>query len=347
MNTPIVSIVMPVYNRPEELRVMIDSVIANTYSDWELLCVDDGSDDETKGILEHYAASDNRIKNIVRDIEPKGAQTCRNLGFDKSKGEFVIFADSDDYFAPFCIKQRVEELQRRPELDFLVFPSAYFTDKAAMHSVQVRKIFGLKTTYDDFSLFLERILPFVVWNNIYRRASLKKYNLRWDDRLLSLQDSDLNIQAILAGMKYDYALKPQDYGWRLPMGRNTITTKIFSEKHQNSNVYFLDKLFATVQSKQGNKYDKYLCNCAIFFIESACVETVAVGYARKLIAVVAKYCKIRAAVLSFRLMLLRMLSKVVPLRRAAYFAFFDYYLSRKIRESRYTKLKFQQLQKIK
>ena len=109
------SIVMPVFNHPEELRTMLDSILQNTFQDWELWAVDDGSQQETLSVLDGYAGRDERIHFIRRERLPKGAQTCRNIGLEQAKGEYIIFFDSDDYITPNCFAQRVSEMDNHPE----------------------------------------------------------------------------------------------------------------------------------------------------------------------------------------------------------------------------------------
>ncbi len=92
-----VSIIVPTYNRSALIRETIESIIHQTYTDWELIVVDDGSSDETKEIIEAYVKKDRRIQYLNRPSNlPKGANSCRNYGLSKSTGQFVKWVDSDD-----------------------------------------------------------------------------------------------------------------------------------------------------------------------------------------------------------------------------------------------------------
>ena len=91
--TPVLSIVMPVFNHPTDLKEMIESVLANGFQDWELLAVDDGSEAETLSILQTYAEQDARIHFTPRQELPKGAPTCRNIGLRQAVGKYIIFFD--------------------------------------------------------------------------------------------------------------------------------------------------------------------------------------------------------------------------------------------------------------
>jgi glycosyltransferase involved in cell wall biosynthesis len=122
---PKVSIVTPVFNRADIIHKTVDSVIAQTYQNWELLLVDDGSTDNIEEIVVANYGSDRRINFSRREREPKSASTCRNIGAEKATGEDLIFLDSDDMLEPHCLDQRVRVMLKHPELDLAVFPFRY------------------------------------------------------------------------------------------------------------------------------------------------------------------------------------------------------------------------------
>lgn len=257
------SIVMPVFNHPNELKQMIDSILANSYPDWELIAVDDGSEQDTLNLLEEYAAQDKRICIIRRKRMPKGAQTCRNMGFERAQGEFVVFFDSDDFIAPYCLKQRVEEMQSHPDMDFMVFRNGTYYD-GQFHTEEHKMNFGYPIYKDDIAAFCSRTLPFIVWNNIYRRSSLLKINATWDENLLSLQDSDFNIQTLANGLSYSYSACPPDYGYRINVGNANISGNINAQKHHVSHFYGLRKLYSTIFKQYGSRYNHELYYGALF-----------------------------------------------------------------------------------
>lgn len=124
----LISIIMPSYNSQLHISEAIESVLHQTYQNWELLIVDDGSSDDTINIISKYRNKDSRISLLKRNREPKCAATSRNIGLENSKGDFVIFFDSDDILAPFCLNQRIKEIKRRNKLDFVVFQQYGFLD---------------------------------------------------------------------------------------------------------------------------------------------------------------------------------------------------------------------------
>lgn len=105
----IVSLVIPVYNSAPYIRQCLDSIIQQTYEILEIICVNDGSMDDSLAILEEYAAKDNRIRIFSKENEGKGAASARNLGLKKATGEYIQFIDSDDFFAPDMIETLVSK----------------------------------------------------------------------------------------------------------------------------------------------------------------------------------------------------------------------------------------------
>lgn len=94
-NTPKVSIIVPVYNAEKYLHRCVDSILAQTFTDWELLLIDDGSPDRSGEICDGYAMKDARIRVIHK--ENGGVSSARNVGLDATKGKWVVFVDSDDW----------------------------------------------------------------------------------------------------------------------------------------------------------------------------------------------------------------------------------------------------------
>ena len=116
MNTPIVSIIVPVYNAAKPLdgdktvlHRCIDSILNQEYRDYELIVVDDGSKDESGKILDEYAAKDSRIKVIHK--ENSGVSNTRNLAIQNARGKYIQFLDSDDWITTDATKSLVRTME--------------------------------------------------------------------------------------------------------------------------------------------------------------------------------------------------------------------------------------------
>ena len=117
MSSPLVSVILPVYNRAAWLARAIDSVLAQSYSNFELIAVDDGSTDETPGVINRYAG------RIAALHQPRGgAYAARNRALRVARGELIAFIDSDDAWRPDRLQHQVA-LMQRPEVG-LVFGDA-------------------------------------------------------------------------------------------------------------------------------------------------------------------------------------------------------------------------------
>ena len=123
-----VSIIIPVYNRAHLIGETLESVLAQTYSDWECIIVDDGSTDNIKEVIASFSNKDSRFifYNRPKD-KPKGANACRNFGFLKANGKYVNWFDSDDIMHSDFLKLKVEALEQNPKLDFCACISRKFT----------------------------------------------------------------------------------------------------------------------------------------------------------------------------------------------------------------------------
>lgn len=100
LSTPFFSVIIPTFNRAYILGRTIDSVRHQSFEDWELLIIDDGSTDRSKLLISEQIASEPRIRYFERDIyNIKGASTCRNIGIENAQGAYIAFLDSDDYWS--------------------------------------------------------------------------------------------------------------------------------------------------------------------------------------------------------------------------------------------------------
>ena len=115
---PKISIIVPVYAAEAFLSKCLDSILAQTYSDWECLLIDDGSPDNSGTICDEYANKDSRIKVFHR--KNKGVSSARNYGLEKSCGEWTIFVDSDDWIDKTCFQDCVAIIDKC-DVDILQF----------------------------------------------------------------------------------------------------------------------------------------------------------------------------------------------------------------------------------
>lgn len=132
MKTPLISVVMAVYNRAGYLERSIGSLLKQTYNNWELIAIDDGSSDNSLAVLQNYSAGDSRIKVYTQDNIK--LPLTRNRGIKLSAGEYIAFLDSDDEYESSHLSIRYEYMINHPEVDILsggvkIIGNEYVRDK--------------------------------------------------------------------------------------------------------------------------------------------------------------------------------------------------------------------------
>lgn len=112
---PLVSVIVPVYNREKLIDRLIDTVTKQTYSNWELVLIDDASTDKTKEAIEKFMAADSRIKLFDNHCS-KGPSGARNSGLDHCTGKYIAYQDSDDEWEPHHLAVMVRYLEKYPDV---------------------------------------------------------------------------------------------------------------------------------------------------------------------------------------------------------------------------------------
>ena len=235
-NYPKVSVIIPTYNRLSFLKEALNSVIAQTYANWECIVVDDGSNDGTIDTLKLLCQKDCRIKLLQRINSHKGASICRNEGIMATTGNYIIFLDSDDCLAPFCLRNRVEIMENEKHLDLGVFPCQLFKEKPG----DVSLLWNANKSESDIDRFLKLDVPWQTSSPIWKKESLLNIGL-WDEELLSAQDWEIHLRAIIQDLIYQKFDSPPDCFWRMPR-EDTIGSKSVSSDYLYSREYLLIKI---------------------------------------------------------------------------------------------------------
>jgi len=178
---PKVSLIIPIYQVEDCLSLCLDSAIEQTLVDMEIICVDDGSTDDSGRIADVYAELDPRIKVIHK--ENGGLSSARNAGLKIAKGEIIMFLDSDDYLQPWaCARMWEETLHNPSDITIFgsdVFPAYYKVDEWLWWTLTVKKEY-----FDKFkprALFKTTgAIPFV-WRQAYRRSVIERAGVMFDE----------------------------------------------------------------------------------------------------------------------------------------------------------------------
>lgn len=181
-----VSIILPVYNALNCLHRCLDSILHQSYSTFELIIVDDGSQDGSSGICDSYAKKDNRI--IVFHQKNSGVSCARNKGLDIAQYENILFIDSDDYLQP----NYIEELVKNEDIDLVV--GGY---KTSISNKSIMPVSGDYTATNMQSFIKEHIsrLYFTVpWGKLYNNKIIQDHNIRFDKNIRLAEDLVFNLE---------------------------------------------------------------------------------------------------------------------------------------------------------
>jgi glycosyltransferase involved in cell wall biosynthesis len=177
------SIIIPVYNVEKYLAECLESVIQQTFKDIEIICVNDGSTDNSLEILTEFAQKDTRIKLINK--ENGGLSSARNTGLQYATCEYIYFLDSDDFIKPDLFENAYNVLKNN-DVDCYCFSSEAFTEDEAQNKIYYpNKYLRVKNTglvKCDFKILQRSNIQ--VWNKIFRLSLINKYGIRFIDKLL-------------------------------------------------------------------------------------------------------------------------------------------------------------------
>ena len=169
-----ISVIVPVYNTAQWLRRCLDSVCGQTYPHLEIICVNDGSTDESAKILEGYAAQDSRIKVITQ--ENAGPSVARNAALELATGEWVTGVDSDDYIAPDLYEKAIAHAT--DSVDMVLFGVQEVDDEGQL--LPPRAYFELPEREDcEMTPELAEKVNACFWSKLWRRSVLEEHHLRF------------------------------------------------------------------------------------------------------------------------------------------------------------------------
>lgn len=217
-----ISVIVPVYNVESTLCKCIDSILKQTYDNWELLLIDDGSTDSSGGICDIYAEKDCRI-SVVHKVNG-GVSVARNTGLDKACGKYVLFVDSDDYIDENALEILLKNAEEN-DADVVMFGFYYHVEET-------------KETFSNFpevhfvgneSEFLEEVFEHTFrkemlnapWNKLIRKNVLDANNLRFNPEFSICEDMIFSIE-ILSVSNQIVVLDKAMYHYVYKLGDNLV-----------------------------------------------------------------------------------------------------------------------------
>ena len=187
---PVVSVIIPTYNRAHSIVRSIQSILNQTYQDFEIIVVDDGSTDNTQEIIKEIQTQDKRIR-YIRYENNKGAPTARNTGIKTARSDYIAFQDSDDEWFPEKLEKQMKAFGSAPPEVGVVYTGYYRLGKRKTYGPSIKRK-KTKREGDIFNSLLEENLvgtpTILIKRGCFERAGL------FDERLPAFQDWELVIR---------------------------------------------------------------------------------------------------------------------------------------------------------
>lgn len=198
MSKPFFTVVMPAYGVEKYLEKAVQSITEQTFSDWELLIVEDGSPDKTGEIAEKLAENDERIQ-VFHHENNRGLSPARNTGMSHAEGQYIWFMDPDDYVENYVLHEVYQALQENPaELTIIGHKEEYYDHDGKLsytHEIcPKRQYFSNKQKMREHVIYLEQETIYgYAWNKFYSLEHIKKEHLQYETVRL-IEDIVFNIQ---------------------------------------------------------------------------------------------------------------------------------------------------------
>lgn len=239
---PIISVVVPSYNKARFLPCTIDSVIKQTFQEWELIIVDDHSSDDSVDLIRKFAESDRRISFQLNDTN-RGGNYCRNAGIDQARGEYLMFLDADDLLAEFCLAQRFSEIDKGGQFDFLIFPTGTFYKTIG----DSNSVWRTSERINHLRQFMQHILPWNISSPLWRTSFVKKHG-GFDEQMKWLQDVEFHTRMLMAsGVRYKVVNNiPPDFFYRIDQERLVAGSFNYVKNYVYGQLSYIQKMLGII-----------------------------------------------------------------------------------------------------
>lgn len=255
MNEPLISIIIPTYNRAHLIGETLDSVIAQTYTNWECIVVDDGSTDNTNEVLKKYCEKDSRIQYHNRpEGHLSGGNGARNYGFKLSKGEYINWFDSDDLMHKDKLKLQIDILENN-EKDCFNATNCFLFSNSIKNNLKLRS--KKLESVDFFIDFLSQEIVFLTSSVVFRKSFLLSLVFRFNEKLKAAQEWEFFSKILTLSPKFSCLDKPLSFNRLHDNSISNMPNYIFERSYN----YFLARQNVLSFIKKHRLYDTRSINC--------------------------------------------------------------------------------------
>ena len=246
---------MPSFNKAKYISEAINSVISQTYTNWELIIVDDYSNDDSHEIISSFASKFDNIKTYF-NLENKGANYCRNLGIERAKGSYIIFLDADDLLAKDCLENRILKIQNT-NFDFCVFTMQVFFKKVGDSNSTWKP--NSKKPLNDF---LFHKLPWQTMQPIWKTDFIRSIG-GFNQDFGRMQDVELHTRALLTDhVLFKQIIDKPDCYYRIDEDRKIFNAFNFISLRIDSTILYVQRFkFLPINQRKyliGTIYETFL-----------------------------------------------------------------------------------------
>lgn len=233
MNSPKISIIIPVYNAAKFLHKCINSILAQTFQDFEILLINDGSTDESGAICDRYTLTDNRIR--VFHKENGGVSSARNIGLRNACGEWIYFVDSDDTIYNDCLETLIS--QTSDDVDCVTGGyTCVYNGKTSGITQVISDRWSYKTALLDFYRPVYFEFNGYLWNRLFRQSIIIDYNIRFHEDIYFKEDG-LFLVEFLCNSKKDIPITTKPvYNYHINSDSAMQSLKVYFNKKYLTNL---------------------------------------------------------------------------------------------------------------
>lgn len=281
------SVIVPIYKVEKYLKKCVDSILAQTYTDFELILVDDGSPDNCPAICDDYKDKDNRVMVIHKDNG--GLVSARNTGLLAAKGEYICYVDGDDWIAKDLLKTVFEKGIESYKPDMVVygavrqFENEHINipndiEEGIYNKEKLQKDIYPYMMYDNRKSFCNGLIFPVAWNKVYKRELLVKHYCK-DERIRMGEDNAFVFECVYEAENIYFC---QDILYYYNQLNNGSMTNNYDENRFENNQYLTEYIENRMGGKdevmdgQINAFKAYWLIMAVFH-EMKCGKTISRG----------------------------------------------------------------------
>lgn len=272
---PKISIIIPVYNAEKFIRRCIDSILAQSFQDFELILVNDGSTDSSKEICDSYSSLDNRI--IVISQENSGASSARNAGLEFAKSEYVCFIDADDYVGKEYLSCMVDKTDKQADL-ICQGLTCIKNGSESVIGFDKEEVFAI----DNDCSFFDKYILFRFCGSyckLFKRCLIQENSIKFSSKIICAEDFDF-ILKYLRCCNYIKVTPSANYYYE--HHENSVSTRIYKFNEEYSGLCQLYKSTNDIiKLKNNESFCKQKRSLITYYIQRVIFSNYKNNYAHK------------------------------------------------------------------